>query len=54
MEYLIHQLIEKSESLEIVEKLKAEKSNWQDGKRTAGSHAAKIKNNFQLDKNSKI
>ena len=53
MEYLIQSLIDKEESLKIVQKLKAEKSSWQDGKKTAGSHAAKIKHNFQLDKRSK-
>ena len=53
MEYLTHSLIDKSEAFEIVKKLKAEKSSWQDGKKTAGSHAAKIKNNFQLDKRSR-
>ena len=54
MEYLTHPLIDKSVSLELVQKLKTEKSSWQDGKKTAGIHAAKIKNNFQLDKNSNI
>jgi len=54
MEYLTHSLINKSESHTIVQELKAEESSWQDGKKTAGSHAAKIKNNFQLDKKSKI
>ena len=54
MEYLTHSLIEKSDALKIVQRLKAEKSSWQDGKKTAGSHAAKIKQNFQLDKESKI
>ena len=54
MEYLTHPLFEKSESLEIAKKLKAEKSSWQDGKKTAGSHAAKLKQNFQLDKESKV
>ena len=54
MEYLTHSLIEKSEAFEIVAKLKAQKSSWQDGKKTAGSHAAKIKQNFQLDKKSKL
>ena len=54
MEYLTHSLIDKSEALEITQKLKAENAAWQDGKRTAGSLAAKIKNNFQLDKSSKI
>tara|TARA_Y100001968_G_scaffold322235_1_gene357952 strand:- start:228 stop:893 length:666 start_codon:yes stop_codon:yes gene_type:complete len=53
MEYLTHSLIDKSDALQIIQKLKAEKSSWQDGKLTAGSHAAKIKNNFQLDKHSK-
>ena len=51
MEYLTHSLIDQSEALQIVKKLKAEKSSWQDGKKTAGIHAAKIKSNFQLDKN---
>ena len=54
MEYLIHPLIDKAEADKIVQKLKSQRSYWQDGKRTAGSHAAKIKNNFQLDKHSKI
>ena len=54
MEYLTHSLLTKSEALEITQKLKADKSSWQDGKKTAGSLAAKIKNNFQLDKRSKI
>ena len=54
MEYLTHSLIDQSEALQIIQKLKADKSSWQDGKKTAGSHAAKIKSNFQLDKNSKL
>ena len=52
MEYLTHSLIDKSEARQIAKKLKADKSSWQDGKKTAGSYAAKIKSNFQLDKNS--
>ena len=54
MEYLTHSLIEKSEAHEIIKKLKAEKYSWQDGKKTAGSHAAEIKSNFQLDRNSEL
>ena len=54
MEYLTHSLLEESDSIEIVQKLKAEESSWQDGKKTAGSHAAKIKSNFQLDRKSKL
>jgi len=54
MEYLTHSLLEESDAMEIVQKLKAEESSWQDGKKTAGSHAAKIKSNFQLDRKSKL
>ena len=54
MEYLTHSLLEESDAIEIVQKLKAEESSWQDGKKTAGSHAAKIKSNFQLDRKSKL
>tara|TARA_Y100001968_G_scaffold158741_1_gene145168 strand:- start:826 stop:1491 length:666 start_codon:yes stop_codon:yes gene_type:complete len=54
LEYLIHPLLDKSEAHEITQTLKKETSSWQDGKKTAGSLAAKLKNNFQLDKNSKV
>ena len=54
MEYLTHSLVNQPEALQIVNKLKAEKSSWQDGKKTAGSHAAEIKSNFQLNKNSNL
>ncbi len=54
MEYLTHSLIKKSEAHQLVNKLKAEKKSWKDGRETAGSHAAKIKSNFQLDKNSDL
>ena len=54
MEYLTHSLLNKSEAHEISQRLKGETSSWQDGKKTAGSIASKIKNNFQLDKNSKL
>ena len=54
MEYLTHALLKKSDAIDIAQKLKDEKSSWQDGKKTAGSHAEKIKSNFQLDKKSKL
>ena len=54
MEYLTHSLIDYSEARQMVQRLKAEKHSWQDGKKTAGSMAAKIKSNFQLDKNSNL
>ena len=34
--------------------LKNNEGDWEDGKKTAGSHAAKVKNNLQLDRNSVI
>ena len=34
--------------------LKKNEGYWEDGKKTAGSHAAKVKNNLQLDRNSVI
>ena len=54
MEYLTHSLIEKSEAMHIVKQLKSDKTSWEDGKKTAGSQAAKVKNNFQLDKCSAL
>ena len=54
MEYLKHSLIAESEAHLIVQKLKAEKTSWQDGKKTAGTYAAKNKRNYQLDKTSNL
>ena len=48
MNYLIHELLN-SEELEILRKnLDKEDSFWEDGKKTAGKHAAEVKNNLQL------
>ena len=54
MEYLTQPLLNKLEARRITQRLKEESFSWQDGKKTAGTHAAKIKNNFQLDRNSKL
>ncbi len=54
MEYLTHTLLQPSKTRILVEQLLAEKSSWQDGRKTAGNQAAKVKNNLQLDKQSKI
>ena len=52
MNYLSHQLLN-SEELEILRKnLDKEDSCWEDGKQTAGKHAAEVKNNLQLKKDS--
>ena len=48
MNYLTHQLLN-SEELEILLKNLAKvESSWEDGKQTAGKHAAEVKNNLQL------
>ena len=45
MNYLTHQLLN-SEELEILrKKLHTEELLWEDGKQTAGKHAARVKNN---------
>ena len=54
MDYLVHQLLDDLSRAQIVNKLLSEKSAWEDGKKTAGSHAIKLKNNFQLDRESEI
>tara|TARA_Y100001968_G_scaffold329783_1_gene379951 strand:+ start:3207 stop:3872 length:666 start_codon:yes stop_codon:yes gene_type:complete len=54
MDYLIHQLIDKKSAQLIAERLLSNDSSWEDGKKTAGTHAAKSKNNLQLDRKSKL
>ena len=34
--------------------IKKQDQLWQDGKKTAGTHAAKVKNNLQIDKNTEV
>ena len=54
MNYLTHQLLN-SEELEILRKnLDKEKFLWEEGKKTAGKHAAKVKNNLQLKRDSDL
>ena len=54
MNYLTHQLLS-SEELEILKiNLDNEELSWEDGKRTAGNHAAKVKNNLQLRRDSDL
>ena len=54
MNYLTHQLLN-SEELEILRKnFNKEELFWEDGKQTAGKHAAKVKNNLQLRRDSDL
>ena len=54
MNYLTHQLLIKEEIEEFISNLNKENNLWEDGKKTAGSHASKVKNNLQLDRGSEI
>ena len=52
MNYLTHQLLNAEEINSIVKELEQENQGWEDGKKTAGSHASIVKNNLQLKRKS--
>ena len=54
MNYLICPLINDEEIKIFQNQLTENSSCWEDGKKTAGSHAAQVKYNLQLNRNSKI
>ena len=54
MNYLIYQLLNDEEIKIIKNQLNINKNDWEDGKKTAGSHAAKLKHNLQLNRGSEI
>ena len=54
MNYLTHQLLNAEETEYIKKELEKENQSWEDGKNTAGSHAAEVKNNLQLNRNSEV
>ena len=54
MNYLTHQLLTNDETELLKNNLIIKNNNWEDGKKSAGSHAAKVKNNLQLNKDSEI
>ena len=55
MNYLIHQLLNAEEINLIKKELeKCSQQDWEDGKKTAGSHASIVKNNLQLNRNTEV
>ena len=55
MNYLIHQLLNAEEINLIKKELeKCSQQDWEDGKKTAGSHASMVKNNLQLNRNTEV
>ena len=54
MNYLTQQLLNAEEINQIKKDLEDETQNWEDGKKTAGSHATLVKNNLQLNRNSEV
>ena len=54
MNYLTSQLLIQEEIEALIKNLKNENTLWEDGKKTAGSHASKVKNNLQLNRETKI
>ena len=54
MNYLTHQLLNPQEINILKKNLTLKELPWEDGKKTAGNHAAKVKDNLQLDRSSNI
>ena len=52
MNYLTCPLFNQKETETIIENLNKNIEDWEDGKKTAGSHASKVKNNIQLNRQS--
>ena len=54
MNYLTYQLFIQEEIEVFIKNLNKENNLWEDGKKTAGSHASKVKNNLQLNRESEL
>ena len=54
MNYLTHQLLNAEEINLVKKELEEASQDWEDGKKTAGSHASMVKNNLQLNRNSEV
>ena len=52
MNYLTHQLLIQEEIKMLIKNLNKENNHWEDGKKTAGSQASRVKNNLQLNRES--
>ncbi len=52
MDFLIDDLIDKKEAERYIDIIQQDKTLWISGKKTAGSHAAAVKNNLQLERKS--
>ena len=54
MNYLIHLLLNPEELLFLKSNLDKKNIPWEDGKKTAGGYASKVKNNLQINRQSEI
>ena len=54
MNYLTHQLLNSEDINFIKQELNKPNQDWEDGKNTAGTYAAKVKNNIQLKRESSV
>tara|TARA_B100001029_G_C15038513_1_gene441874 strand:- start:474 stop:1139 length:666 start_codon:yes stop_codon:yes gene_type:complete len=54
MNYLTLQLLNEEEIEILIKTINDQNNLWEDGKKTAGSHASKVKNNLQLNRNSEV
>ena len=54
MNYLTHQLLNTEEINLIDKELDKYSQDWEDGKKTAGTYASKVKNNMQLRRESEV
>ena len=52
MNYLTHQLLNEEEIEILNNNINKQNKLWEDGKKTAGSHASKVKDNLQLNRES--
>ena len=54
MDYLLHTLLNETKAKLLAKQLSSNKTSWVEGKKTAGSYAAKVKKNMQLNTDSQL